>query len=453
MAKNKSQYDSTLNLPKTLFEMRAGLPKKEPVMLKDWDDNDLYNQLMKHNEGKPQFILHDGPPYANGNIHMGTALNKIIKDIIIREKNMEGFQAPYVPGFDTHGLPIELKALSSVGDKKKDISKLELRQICEKFATEHIDIMSDQFKRLGVIGDFEHPYLTLKPEFEARQIEIFGEMAKKGYIYKGLKPVYWCPDCRTALAEAEIEYGEDDCDSIFVRFHVSQDPNGVLAKHGIPMDKTYFVIWTTTTWTLPANEAICLNGEFEYSFVKIGDEFHIMATELVKSVMDACHIENYEIVGEPVPGAEFELMRYNHVYLPKEGTVILGDHVTLESGSGCVHTAGGHGVDDFNVCSEVQCAHHRACGRRRLSDRAGRQVRRSARLGCQQDHSGRPDRGRCHHGSGAHQASVPALLALPQPHHLPRHRAVVLLHRQVPRGCLQGHRHRAPGCRIGATTA
>lgn len=192
MAKNKSQYDSTLNLPKTLFEMRAGLPKKEPVMLKDWDDNDLYNQLMKHNEGKPQFILHDGPPYANGNIHMGTALNKIIKDIIIRDKNMEGFQAPYVPGFDTHGLPIELKALSSVGDKKKDISKLELRQMREKFATEHIDIMSDQFKRLGVIGDFEHPYLTLKPEFEARQIEIFGEMAKKGYIYKGLKPVYWC---------------------------------------------------------------------------------------------------------------------------------------------------------------------------------------------------------------------------------------------------------------------
>ena len=182
MAKNKSQYDSTLNLPKTLFEMRAGLPKKEPVMLKDWDDNDLYNQLMKHNEGKPQFILHDGPPYANGNIHMGTALNKIIKDIIIRDKNMEGFQAPYVPGFDTHGLPIELKALSSVGEKKKDISKLELRQICEKFATEHIDIMSDQFKRLGVIGDFEHPYLTLKPEFEARQIEIFGEMAKKGFF-------------------------------------------------------------------------------------------------------------------------------------------------------------------------------------------------------------------------------------------------------------------------------
>ena len=184
MAKNKSQYDSTLNLPKTLFEMRAGLPKKEPVMLKDWDDNDLYNQLMKHNEGKPQFILHDGPPYANGNIHMGTALNKIIKDIIIRYKNMSGFQAPYVPGYDTHGLPIELKALSSLGDKKAGVSKLELRQICKEFATEHIGVMNEQFKRLGVQGDFENPYLTLRSEFEARQVEIFGENMR-GFAQSG----------------------------------------------------------------------------------------------------------------------------------------------------------------------------------------------------------------------------------------------------------------------------
>ena len=384
-------------------------------MLKDWEDNDLYNQLIKHNDGKPKFVLHDGPPYANGNIHMGTALNKIIKDIIIRDKNMEGFQAPYVPGFDTHGLPIELKALSSVGEKKKDISKLELRQICEKFATEHIDIMSDQFKRLGVIGDFEHPYLTLKPEFEARQIEIFGEMAKKGYIYKGLKPVYWCPDCRTALAEAEIEYGEDDCDSIFVRFHVTQDPNGVLAKHGIPMDKTYFVIWTTTTWTLPANEAICLNGAVRvflrqdrrgvpHHGHRAGQERH------------GClpHRPNYEIVGEPVTGAEFELMRYQHVYLPKEGWVILGDHVTLESGSGCVHTAGGHGVDDFNVCQkypQVPITVPVDDGGY-LTELAGKYAGQRV-WACQQDHSGRPDRVRCRHGSGAHQASVPALLALP----------------------------------------
>ena len=336
----------------TPFEMRAGLPKKEPKMLEDWEKNHVYEKMIEHNADLPRFVLHDGPPYANGNIHMGTALNKIIKDIIIREKNMSGYCAPYVPGYDTHGLPIELKALSSLGDKKAGISKLELRKICKEFATEHIDVMNSQFARLGVQGDFANPYLTLRPEFEARQVEIFGEMAKKGYIYKGMKAVYWCPEDRTALAEAEIEYAEDECDSIYVRFKLTDDPNGVLAKYGIPLDKAWIVIWTTTTWTLPANEAICLNGAFEYSFVKIGEEYHIMATELVKSVMDACHIENYEIVGEPVSGAEFELMRYHHVYLPKEGTVILGDHVTLESGSGCVHTAGGHGVDDFNVCQK-----------------------------------------------------------------------------------------------------
>jgi isoleucyl-tRNA synthetase len=349
LAKTQSQFDQTIHLPRTAFEMRAGLPAKEPVMLEDWAKNDLYNNLIRHNAGKPKFVLHDGPPYANGNIHMGTAMNKIIKDIIVRYKNMTGFQAPYVPGYDTHGLPIEQKALASVGDKKRDISKLELRHICHEFATEHIGIMNEQFQRLGVIGDFAHPYLTLKPEFEARQIQVFGKMASKGYIYKGLKPVYWCPECRTALAEAEIEYADDPCDSIFVRFAVTEDPNGVLAKRGIPLEDTYFVIWTTTTWTLPANEAICLNGAFDYSFVKIGGKYHIMATELVKSVMDACHIAEYEVVGEPVGGAEFELMRYQHVYLPKQGYVILGDHVTLESGTGCVHTAGGHGVDDFNV--------------------------------------------------------------------------------------------------------
>ena len=349
MAKNKSQYDSTLNLPKTLFEMRAGLPKKEPAMLEDWEKNDLYNNLIKHNDGKPKFVLHDGPPYANGNIHMGTALNKIIKDIIIRYKNMSGFQAPYVPGYDTHGLPIELKALSSLGEKK-DISKLELRQICEKFATEHIDIMSDQFKRLGVIGDFEHPYLTLKPEFEARQIEIFGEMAKKGYIYKGMKAVYWCPEDRTALAEAEIEYAEDECDSIYVRFKLTDDPNGVLAKHNIPLDKAWIVIWTTTTWTLPANVATCLNPNLEYAFVKIGDAYHIMARELVESTMKGCHIDEYEVLPETVLGSELELMQYQHPFLDRKGLVILGDHVTLEGGTGCVHTAPGHGVEDFEVC-------------------------------------------------------------------------------------------------------
>ena len=229
MAQN---YNDTIHKMATPFEMRAGLPKKEPKMLEDWENNHVYEKMIELNEsrGYPKFVVHDGPPYANGSIHMGTALNKIIKDIIIREKNMSGYCAPYVPGYDTHGLPIELKALGSLGDNKAGVSKLELRRICREFATEHIDVMNSQFKRLGVQGDFENPYLTLRPEFEARQVEIFGEMAKKGYIYKGMKAVYWCPEDRTALAEAEIGYAEDECDSIYVRFKLTKGPNGVLAK-------------------------------------------------------------------------------------------------------------------------------------------------------------------------------------------------------------------------------
>ncbi len=343
-------YNDTIHKMQTPFEMRAGLPKKEPKMLEDWEQNHVYEQMIRNNEGKPRYILHDGPPYANGSIHMGTALNKIIKDIIIRYKNMSGFQAPYVPGYDTHGLPIELKALGSLGDKKSGVSKLELRKICKEFATEHIDVMNSQFKRLGVQGDFENPYLTLRPEFEARQVEIFGEMAKKGYIYKGMKAVYWCPEDRTALAEAEIEYAEDECDSIYVRFKLTGDPKGVLAKHNIPLDKAWIVIWTTTTWTLPANVATCLNPDIEYAFVKIGDDYHIMAAELVKTTMEACHIEEYEVLPETVHGDELELMEYKHPFLDRTGLVILGDHVTLEGGTGCVHTAPGHGVEDFEVC-------------------------------------------------------------------------------------------------------
>ena len=349
---SKNDFNATINLPKTDFPMRAGLAKREPEMLQRWYDMDLYHEMLKKNDGKPRFSLHDGPPFSNGDIHMGHALNKALKDFIIRSYAMRGYYTPYIPGWDNHGMPIESAIIKEQKLNHKAMSIADFRSACHAYADHYIDVQREGFKRMGVIGDWEHPYKTMDPGFEAMETRVFGKMYKNGHIYKGLKPVYWCPDCRTALAEAEIEYGEDDCDSIFVRFHVSQDPNGVLAKYGIPMDKTYFVIWTTTTWTLPANEAICLNGQFEYSFVKIGDEFHIMATDLVKSVMDACHITEYEVVGEPVSGAEFELMRYNHVYLPKEGWVILGDHVTLESGSGCVHTAGGHGVDDFNVCQK-----------------------------------------------------------------------------------------------------
>ncbi|MCI8500632.1 MAG: isoleucine--tRNA ligase [Oscillospiraceae bacterium] len=345
-------YNKTLNLTKTDFPMRAGLPQREPEMLKDFEQRGVYKKLMKKNEGKPNYTLHDGPPYANGNIHMGTALNKVLKDIIIRHKNMSGFQAPYIPGWDTHGLPIELKALKKDGVNPATISPVELRKLCREFAESFIDTMTGQFKRLGVIGDFEDPYKTLKPSFEAKQIEVFGEMAKKGYIYKGLKPVYWCTECGTALAEAEIEYEDDPCYSIYVKFNVADD-KGVFSKMGIDPQKVSFVIWTTTTWTLPGNVAICLGPNYEYTLVKTGDEYLVMAKDLVDSAMKDAKVTEYETIGSFL-GSELEYMKTAHPFLDREPLVIVGDHVTLESGTGCVHTAPGHGVEDFEVCQNYK---------------------------------------------------------------------------------------------------
>ena len=342
-------YNNTLNLPKTDFAMRASLPKREPAMLAEWNEENLYQKMVDRNEGKPTYILHDGPPYANGDIHLGTALNKILKDIIVRSKNMTGFQSPYIPGWDTHGLPIELKALKAVG-VTADISPLELRQHCKDFALHYTQRSTVQFKRLGVLGEFAEPYLTLRPEFEARQVEIFGEMAKKGYIYKGLKPVHWCPHCRTALAEAEIEYADDPCYSIYVKFEVTDDKNKLFAFGAVP-GKTYVVIWTTTTWTIPANVAICLGPDFDYAVVKAGEEYYVMAKDLVGSVMQDAKIEEYSVLGT-VKGKDLEYVECAHPFLNRKSVVILGDHVTLESGTGCVHTAPGHGMDDFNVITQ-----------------------------------------------------------------------------------------------------
>ncbi|MEE1186596.1 MAG: isoleucine--tRNA ligase [Acutalibacteraceae bacterium] len=342
-------YKNTLQMPQTDFSMRAGLPQKEPEILKKWYADKVYEKMLERNEGKPLYILHDGPPYANGKIHLGTALNKCLKDFVIRYKNMSGFKAPYVPGYDTHGLPTELKARKEAGKKSSEqISPLELRKICKDFALRFVDDQKEQFKRLGVLGEWDNPYLTLKPEFVAKQIEIFGEMAEKGYIYKGLKPVYWCPDCQTALAEAEIEYAEDKCHSIYVKFKVKDDM-GRFSSMGCDLDNTYFVIWTTTTWTLPGNVAICVGPNYEYSVVKANDEYYVLATELVKPSMQAAGIENYETVGT-VMGKDMELMTTYHPFLERESLVIIGDHVTLESGTGCVHTAPGFGVEDFEVC-------------------------------------------------------------------------------------------------------
>ena len=342
-------YNETLNLPKTDFPMRAGLPTREPEFLARWEANDQYAKLMKHNEGKPLFVLHDGPPYANGDIHIGHALNKTLKDFIVRYKNMTGFKSPFVPGWDTHGLPTELAARKKAGiSAETNISDLELRKICRETALGYIDTQRESFKRLGFIGEWDNPYITLNKEFEEEQIKVFATMASKGYIYKGLKPVYWCADCNTALAEAEIEYAEDPCHSIYVKFNVTDDL-GKLTPMGVDLSKTYFVIWTTTTWTLPANVAICVGPDYEYSVIKSGDEFYIMATDLAPAAMEAKGVTDYETVGI-IRGSELEYMKTQHPFIDRTSLVIVGDHVTLESGTGCVHTAPGHGVEDFIVC-------------------------------------------------------------------------------------------------------
>ncbi len=342
-------YKSTLNLPQTSFAMQAGLPKREPEMLKAWNENEIYEKLMKKNEGKPLYVLHDGPPYANGDIHLGTALNKTLKDIIVRYKNMAGFKAPYVPGFDTHGLPTELKARKKAGvDNSTTISDVELRKLCREFALGYIDDQREQFKRLGVMGEWNDPYITLKKEFEAKQIEVFSEMATKGYIYKGLKPVYWCPECETALAEAEIEYAEDPCNSIYVKFRVTDD-KGLFTAKGADLANTYFVIWTTTTWTIPGNVAICLGPDFEYSLIQCENEYFVMATALYEAAMQEAGKSDYKVIAT-FQGKDLEYMKTAHPFLDRTSLVIVGDHVTLESGTGCVHTAPGHGVEDFDVC-------------------------------------------------------------------------------------------------------
>ena len=341
-------YNSTLNLPKTDFPMRGNLPKREPETLEKWESERLYYKIIEKNQGKPTFILHDGPPYANGEIHLGTALNKTLKDFIIKYKNMNGFCAPYVPGWDTHGLPIELKAMKAIGVENGAIPPTELRKHCHDYAMTHVANQMKQFKRLGSLGDYDYPYLTLRPAYEARQVEVFGEMAKKGYMYKGLKPVYWCPDCNTALAEAEIEYSNDPCHSIYVKFNVTDD-KGIFTGLGLDLSKIFFVIWTTTTWTIPGNLAICLGPEYNYTLVHVGDEYYVMADELVRTTMETAGITEYS-TEHIFTGAELEGMKTKHPLYDRPSPIIVGNHVTLESGTGCVHTAPGYGVEDFEVC-------------------------------------------------------------------------------------------------------
>ena len=341
-------YTSTLNLPNTEFSMRANLPQREPEMLKYWDSIDLYNKMQENGKDKPLFLLHDGPPFSNGNIHMGTAMNKILKDFINKSKSMSGYHVPYVPGWDNHGMPIESAIIKKNKLDRKKMSIPEFRTACHAFASDFVKVQMNQFVRLGVTGDWEHPYLTMNKEFEGREIKVFGEMYKRGYIYKGLKPVYWCPVDETALAEAEIEYKTDSCTSIYVKFGVKND-QGKLA--GVcDLSKTYFVIWTTTTWTLPGNQAISLNPTESYAIVKADNgEFYIVAEALVAATMAEGNVESYEVVAT-YPGQYFEYMTAQHPFLDRESLLTVADYVTMDSGTGCVHTAGGFGADDNMTC-------------------------------------------------------------------------------------------------------
>ena len=343
-----TDFTKTLNLPSTEFSMRANLPQKEPQFLDKWAELKIYEELMKKNKGKPSFVLHDGPPFSNGNIHMGTALNKILKDFINKYKTMTGHYVPYIPGWDNHGMPIESAIIKKNKLDRKKMSIPEFRSACHEFAQNFVDIQMAQFKRLGVLGDWENPYLTMTPAFEAREVKVFGEMYKKGYIYKGLKPVYWCPNDETALAEAEIEYKDDVCTSIYVKFLIEND-NGKLADV-CDLNKTYFIIWTTTTWTLPGNLAIALHPRDSYAVVKASDgNFYIVAEALAENTMSQAGITEYEIV-KKMAGNEFEYMTARHPFIDRSSVVVNAEYVTMDSGTGCVHTAPGFGADDYVTC-------------------------------------------------------------------------------------------------------
>ena len=344
---NEVDYGKTLHLPETEFPMRGNLPKREPEFIKFWEDNKIYEKRLAKNKGKKSFILHDGPPYANGKLHIGHALNKTLKDIVMKYKTMQGHYTPYIPGWDTHGLPIEHAVIKNTGLNRHEMSPLDLRNKCREYALNCVEEQKQDFIRFGVLGEWDRPYLTLRPEFEVKQIGVFGEMAKRGYIYKGLKTVYWCTHCETALAEAEIEYAEKKSFSIYVKFAYVNGAESTLPA-GFDTTKLFSVIWTTTPWTMPANQAISVNPELDYSWVKIGDEAWLLANGLIETATKEMGVESYEVLNT-FKGSALELANFKHPFADRHAPILLGSHVTLDAGTGCVHTAPAHGEDDFNV--------------------------------------------------------------------------------------------------------
>ncbi len=352
----KKDYKDSINLPKTTLEMRANATQKEPAIQKFWEENNIYEKMLAQRNKSHSFVLHDGPPYLSSDkIHVGTALNKILKDIINKYKTQQGYYVPYVPGYDAHGLPIENAVVKNLKGGRHSITEGELRQKCREYAQNSLKGQEAAFKRLGVLGDWEHPYLTIAPDYEAEQIRVFGEMYKKGYIEKGLKPVYWCASCETALAEAEVEYADHTSTSIYVRFKFSEnDKKKVYSLINEKTDKDlYVVIWTTTPWTIPSNLAVCLNARLEYTVFEYENDVYVVAAELLASFLQGVNWEkdNIKELG-CVKGAELENMKVFHPLYNRESLIILGDHVTTDAGTGCVHTAPGHGLEDWEVCQK-----------------------------------------------------------------------------------------------------
>ncbi|MCC8090367.1 MAG: isoleucine--tRNA ligase [Oscillospiraceae bacterium] len=340
-------FNETINLPKTDFPMRAGLPRREPEMLARWEQEDVYHEMLKKNEGKPLFSLHDGPPFSNGGLHMGHALNKALKDFITRSYAMRGYYTPYIPGWDNHGMPIESSIIKEQKLNRKAMSAADFRSACHDYAEKYVQLQMQGFKRMGVLGDWEHPYKTMNPSFEAEEVKIFGRMFRKGHIYKGFKPVYWCPKDETALAEAEIEYKDDPCTTVYVRFPLADDL-GKLSH--LDTSRLSVLIWTTTIWTLPGNLAIALHPEEQYAIVRAGEQLYLLAEALVERVMAVGGVTEYEIL-ERHPGSFFEYMKASHPFLPKTSLLVTADYVTMDSGTGCVHTAPGFGADDYETCA------------------------------------------------------------------------------------------------------
>ncbi|RMG59421.1 MAG: isoleucine--tRNA ligase [Deltaproteobacteria bacterium] len=340
------EYKETLNLPKTDFPMRGNLPKREPEVLRKWEEERVYEKMVAKNRGKKKFVLHDGPPYANGHIHMGHALNKILKDIIVKYKNMKGFWSEYVPGWDCHGLPIEHQVDKNLGEKKDTIPQDEKRQICRKYAEKFIDIQREEFKRLGVFGDWENPYITMSYDYEAKTLRELGKFVEKGSVYRGVKPVYWCIQCRTALAEAEVEYHDHTSPSIYVKFLFTGDPAVIDSK--LAGEKVSFVIWTTTPWTIPSNLAVALHPDFTYVAVRAGGEILVVAEGLLENFAKEAGIGEYEVVAR-FGSTHLEGLSCRHPFYERESKLVLAPYVTLEAGTGCVHTAPGHGREDYET--------------------------------------------------------------------------------------------------------